>query len=136
MPPWEGPDFLAPILMAGLVKRYFHLSGRSAAAWPRQRCAVLKVRPNPLAAHQGRMRPNAGKFFRRFALIIIFGIGCLTHSFLGVLPNGQRATFSALTIETWTEGYGLYAADTDGEIFESLDGGNTWEIIAQRCPGL
>ena len=49
---------------------------------------------------------------------------------LGGLPNGQRATFSALTIETWPGGYGLYAADTDGQIFESLDGGDSWTIIA------
>ena len=53
---------------------------------------------------------------------------------LGGLPNGQRATFSALTIETWSGGYGLYAADTDGQIFESLDGGNTWGIIADVAP--
>ena len=53
---------------------------------------------------------------------------------LGGLPNGQRATFSALTIESWPGGYGLYTADTDGQIFESLDGGNTWEIIADVAP--
>ena len=49
---------------------------------------------------------------------------------LGGLPNGQRATFGALSIETWNAGYGLYAADTDGQVFESLDGGDTWCIIA------
>ena len=53
---------------------------------------------------------------------------------MGGLPNGQRATFSALTIEAWEGGYGLYTADTDGQIFESLDGGNTWEIIADVAP--
>ena len=53
---------------------------------------------------------------------------------LGGLPNGQRATFSALTIETWKGGYGLYAADTDGQVFESLDGGDTWTIIADVAP--
>ena len=49
---------------------------------------------------------------------------------LGGLPNGQRATFGALTIEAWDGGFGLYAADTDGQIFESLDGGESWCIIA------
>lgn len=49
---------------------------------------------------------------------------------LGGLPNGQRATFSALTIESWKSGYGLYTVDSDGQVFESLDGGNTWCIIA------
>ncbi len=53
---------------------------------------------------------------------------------LGGLPNGQRATFSALTIETWKTGYGLYTVDSDGQVFESLDGGDTWCIIADVAP--
>ena len=53
---------------------------------------------------------------------------------LGGLPNGQRATFSALTIETWQGGYALYAADSDGQVFESLDGGDSWTIIADVPP--
>jgi Sortilin, neurotensin receptor 3, len=50
------------------------------------------------------------------------------------LPNGQRATFGALTIATWPGGCGLYAADTDGQIFESLDEGETWCIVADVAP--
>jgi photosystem II stability/assembly factor-like uncharacterized protein len=53
---------------------------------------------------------------------------------LGGLPNGQRATFGALTIEAWDGGFGLYAADTDGQLFESLDGGGSWCIIADVPP--
>ena len=53
---------------------------------------------------------------------------------LGGLPNGQRALFRALTIEARTDGYSLYAADTDGQVFESLDGGETWTIIADVPP--
>ncbi|MBI1205492.1 MAG: hypothetical protein GC182_23560 [Rhodopseudomonas sp.] len=53
---------------------------------------------------------------------------------LGGLPNGQRATFGALTIEAYAGGYGLYAADTDGQVFESLDGGDHWTIIADVDP--
>ena len=53
---------------------------------------------------------------------------------LGGLPNGQRALFSAITIEAWKGGYSLHAADTDGQVFESLDGGDTWEIIADVAP--
>jgi len=53
---------------------------------------------------------------------------------LGGLPNGQRALFSALTIEVHDRGYSLYAADTDGQLFESLDGGETWTIIADVAP--
>jgi photosystem II stability/assembly factor-like uncharacterized protein len=63
--------------------------------------------------------PDAGKTWQRL---------------LGGLPNGQRALFSALTIEARPDGYGLYAADTDGQVFESLDGGDSWTIIADVAP--
>jgi hypothetical protein len=53
---------------------------------------------------------------------------------LGGLPNGQRAVFSALTIEATGAGTGLYAADTDGQVFESLDDGETWTVIADVPP--
>jgi hypothetical protein len=53
---------------------------------------------------------------------------------LGGLPNGQRALFSALTIESHGSGYSLYAADTDGQVFESRDGGESWTIIADVPP--
>jgi hypothetical protein len=53
---------------------------------------------------------------------------------LGGLPNGQRALFSALTIEARPDGYSLYAADTDGQVFESTDEGNSWTIIADVPP--
>ena len=63
--------------------------------------------------------PDAGKTWQRL---------------LGGLPNGQRALFSALTIEAWRNGYSLYAADTDGQVFESMDGGESWTIIADVPP--
>ena len=53
---------------------------------------------------------------------------------LGGLPNGQRAVFSALTIEARPDGFALYAADTDGQVFESLDGGDSWSVIADVPP--
>jgi photosystem II stability/assembly factor-like uncharacterized protein len=63
--------------------------------------------------------PDAGKTWQRL---------------LGGLPNGQRALFSALTIEARHDGYALYAADTDGQVFESLDAGDSWTIIADVAP--
>jgi hypothetical protein len=53
---------------------------------------------------------------------------------LGGLSDGQRALFSALTIEETGGNYSLYAGDTDGQVFESLDGGNSWTIIADLAP--
>ena len=63
--------------------------------------------------------PDAGKTWQRL---------------LGGLPNGQRALFSALTIEARRDGFSLHAADTDGQVFESLDGGDSWTIIADVPP--
>ena len=53
---------------------------------------------------------------------------------LGGLPDGQRALFSALSIEVHGDGFDLYAADTDGQVFESRDGGDHWRIIADIAP--
>ena len=53
---------------------------------------------------------------------------------LGGLPNGQRALFSALTIQACPGGCGLYMADTDGQVWESLDGGDSWGVIADVAP--
>lgn len=53
---------------------------------------------------------------------------------LGGLPNGQRALFCALTVEVHPHGYALYAADTDGQVFESTDEGDSWTVIADVPP--
>src|SRR5689334_506518 len=53
---------------------------------------------------------------------------------LGGLANGQRALFSALTIEARKDGYSLYAADTDGQVSESTDGRHSWTITADVPP--
>ena len=53
---------------------------------------------------------------------------------LGGLPNGQRALFSAISIELHSNGFELIAADTDGQVSESRDGGDSWRIIADIAP--
>lgn len=53
---------------------------------------------------------------------------------LGGLPDGQRAIFSGLTLEAWDGGFALYAGDTDGQIYESRDGGDHWHMIAEIGP--
>jgi len=60
--------------------------------------------------------------------------GMTWQRLLGGLPDGQRALFSALTIEAWNGGYALYAVDTDGQLFESVDEGEHWSIIAEVPP--
>ena len=39
-----------------------------------------------------------------------------------------------MTVEAQKDGYSLHAADTDGQVFESLDGGDTWTIIVDVPP--
>jgi photosystem II stability/assembly factor-like uncharacterized protein len=56
--------------------------------------------------------------------------GLTWERLLGGLPNGQRALFSAITIDAWDDGYAVYAADTDGQVFDSVDGGDHWSVIA------
>jgi photosystem II stability/assembly factor-like uncharacterized protein len=53
---------------------------------------------------------------------------------LGGLPDGQRALFSAMTIAAHGNGMSLFAGDSDGQVFESADGGDHWSIIADLPP--
>ena len=53
---------------------------------------------------------------------------------LGGLPNGQRAMWGGLTLEAWHNGYAVYTADTDGQVFASRDGGDNWVMIAEVAP--
>lgn len=53
---------------------------------------------------------------------------------LGGFPDGQRPAIGAMTLEAWDGGYALYAGDTDGQIFESRDGGDSWRIIFETGP--
>lgn len=60
--------------------------------------------------------------------------GATWERLLGGLPDGQRALFSALSIAVHDGGFELFAADTDGQVFESRDGGDHWTIIADIAP--
>lgn len=52
----------------------------------------------------------------------------------GGLPDGQRPIFSGLTAGTAGGALRLYAGDTDGQIYESRDGGEHWSVIADIAP--
>ena len=54
---------------------------------------------------------------------------------LGGLPDGQRPLFSALSLNTHVDGgFDLFTADTDGQVYESRDGGDRWTMIAEIAP--
>ena len=44
------------------------------------------------------------------------------------------ALFSAMTIAAHGNGMSLFAGDSDGQVFESTDGGDRWSIIADLPP--
>jgi photosystem II stability/assembly factor-like uncharacterized protein len=52
---------------------------------------------------------------------------------LGGLPDGQRPTFGGLALEAWDGGFAVLAADTDGQIYESADGGERWSVVAEAA---
>jgi photosystem II stability/assembly factor-like uncharacterized protein len=49
-------------------------------------------------------------------------------------PDGQRPAIGAMTLAAWDGGFDLYVGDTDGQIFESRDGGESWRIIFETGP--
>lgn len=53
---------------------------------------------------------------------------------LGGLPDGQRPCWGGLALEAWPGGFAVYAADTDGAIYESVDGGDRWNVIGEAGP--
>jgi hypothetical protein len=53
---------------------------------------------------------------------------------LGGLPDGQRAVFGAMTLAADDYGTIVLAGDSDGQVFESRDGGDRWTMIAELAP--
>lgn len=48
------------------------------------------------------------------------------------MPSVPRA--SSRRPEAWDGGFAVFAADTDGQIYESDDGGESWSIVAEAAP--
>ena len=53
---------------------------------------------------------------------------------LGGLPDGQRPVFGAMTLAAGDSGVVVLAGDSDGQVFESRDGGDRWTMIAELAP--
>ena len=60
--------------------------------------------------------------------------GATWERLLGGLPDGQRSLFSAISLQAHADGYELFAVDTDGQLFQSRDGGDRWTMIAETAP--
>jgi len=52
----------------------------------------------------------------------------------GGLPLEARANIETITLETYPDGFSLFAGTTDGEVFFSDDEGEHWTTIAQGMP--
>lgn len=53
---------------------------------------------------------------------------------LAGLPDGQRPCYGALAVESWPGGSAVYAVDSDGTVYESLDNGDAWRVVADTPP--
>jgi photosystem II stability/assembly factor-like uncharacterized protein len=106
-----GIDYPDPLVMHPDDPELLFMAG--AVGWPPHWYALGRARTKIARSRDG------GKTWERL---------------LGGLPDGQRAIFGGLTLEAFDGGYALYAADSDGQVFESRDGGDTWHIIAEVGP--
>lgn len=50
------------------------------------------------------------------------------------LPERFAASFEAMSLESWKEGCAVYAGNTDGEIWGTLDDGEHWQKVAEGLP--
>ena len=50
------------------------------------------------------------------------------------LTEAKRPNFEAMSMATWPGGFALFAGNTDGEIYWSADGAESWSLIADRLP--
>jgi len=53
---------------------------------------------------------------------------------LGGFPAGQRAVIGAMSLVTYPGGYTIFAGDTDGQIWQSRDGGDSWFMVCETGP--
>jgi len=106
-----GLDYPEPLVMHPDDPNLLFVAG--AVGWPSHWYEINRARSKIARTRDG------GKTWERL---------------LGGLPDGQRAIFGALTLEAWDGGYAVYAADSDGQLFESRDGGDHWRIVAEIGP--
>jgi len=52
------------------------------------------------------------------------------------LPEHLRGNVEAMCMEVWGDGCSLFAGTTDGDIFHSVDEGDTWTRIAWNLPAI
>ncbi len=50
------------------------------------------------------------------------------------LPDHIRGNIEAMSMAVWPGGYGLFAGTTDGDVFSSVDEGESWATIASALP--
>jgi photosystem II stability/assembly factor-like uncharacterized protein len=110
-PTAPGLDYPDPLVMHPDDPNLLFVAG--AVGWPSHWYPINKARTKIARSRDG------GKSWERL---------------LGGLPDGTRPIFGAMTLEAWDGGFAVYAGDSDGQIFESRDGGDHWHMIAEVGP--
>ncbi len=139
--PRHAERMIAAVGLVGLIR-----TGDGGASWTRDPSISEMEYPDGLVLHPGqpdllfmavgvgwpptwyRKRRAQGKIARSR------DGGRSWERLLGGLPDGQRSLFSALSINTRADGFDLFAADTDGQVYGSRDGGDRWTMIADIAP--
>jgi hypothetical protein len=52
------------------------------------------------------------------------------------MPERLDSSFEAMALEAWNGGYGVYAGNTDGEIYYTDDEGDTWRKVVEGIPAI
>jgi hypothetical protein len=52
------------------------------------------------------------------------------------LPEHIHGNTEAMSMNVWPDGFALFVATSDGEVFYSDDEGESWSTIAQGLPGV
>lgn len=110
-PAAPGLDYPDPLVMHPDDPNLLFVAG--AVGWPSHWYPINRARTKIARSRDG------GKSWERL---------------LGGLPDGTRPIFGAMTIEAWDGGFAVYAGDSDGQVFESRDGGDHWHMIAEVGP--
>lgn len=102
-----GLNYREPLVMHPRDPDLLFVAG--VVGWPPQWYRAAKARGNIT-------RSRGGKTWERL---------------LGGPPDGQRARWEALSLNAWPQGFAVYAADTDGQIFETIGGGDSWSMVVE-----
>ena len=138
--PQRPQEMLAAVGLVGLVR-----TADGGATWTRDpilpgmeypdACVMHPDHPEQLFLAAGFGWPSA--WYRRRRAQGRIGRsrdgGLTWERLLGGLPDGQRSLYSALSLLVHKNGFDLFTVDTDGQVYESRDGGRSLDHDCGYC---